>query len=97
MVKRLAALASYVLVLTLEGLAQTAPKIHELIASPQTVHRNSFDATLKPVLQIEAGDIVRLATATGNPRYFEKLGVANHGSSKLPSATAIVSGITALL
>ncbi len=64
------------LMLTLDGLAQAAPKTHQLIASPATVHRNFFDATLKPVLRIESGDIVRLETATGNPRYFEKLGVA---------------------
>src|SRR5262245_4201475 len=54
---------------------QTSTKVHELKASPQTVHRNFFDATLKPVLTVGSGDIVRLETATGNPRYFEKLGV----------------------
>jgi acetamidase/formamidase len=56
-------------------LAQTAPKVHELKASPQTVHRGFFDASLKPVLTINSGDIVKLETATGNPRYFEGLGV----------------------
>jgi acetamidase/formamidase len=55
--------------------AQRSPKTHELKASPQTVHRGFFDATLKPVLTINSGDIVRLETATGNPRYFERLGV----------------------
>ena len=40
-----------------------------------TVHRNFFDATLKPVLKINSGDTVRIETSTGNPRYFEKLGV----------------------
>src|SRR6476620_4939012 len=54
---------------------QAAPKVHELKASPSTVHRNFFDASLKPVLTIDSGDIVRLETATGNPRYFERLGV----------------------
>ena len=29
----------------------------------------------QPVLTIDSGDIVRLETATGNPRYFESLGV----------------------
>ena len=55
--------------------AQSSPKVHELKASPSTVHRGFFDASLKPVLTIDSGDIVRLETATGNPRYFEKLGV----------------------
>jgi len=54
---------------------QAAPKVHELKASPSTVHRGFFDASLKPVLTIDSGDIVRLETATGNPRYFEKLGI----------------------
>src|ERR1700692_792599 len=39
------------------------------------VPRGFFDASLKPVLTIDTGDIVRLWTATGNPRYFESLGV----------------------
>ena len=55
--------------------AQAAEKTHELHASPTTVHRGFFDATLKPVLTIDSGDIVKLWTATGNPRYFESLGV----------------------
>jgi len=61
-------------------MAATSPalaeqKIHELRASPTTVHRGFFDASLKPVLTIDSGDIVRLWTTTGNPRYFESLGV----------------------
>jgi len=56
------------------SLAQRA-KVHLLKASPQTVHRGFFDASLKPVLTIDSGDVVRLETATGNPRYFERLGV----------------------
>jgi acetamidase/formamidase len=55
--------------------AQRSPRVHELKATPQTVHRGFFDASLKPVLTIDSGDIVRLETATGNPRYFERLGV----------------------
>ena len=54
--------------------AQAEEKIHELKASPTTVHRGFFDASLKPVLTIDSGDIVRLWTTTGNPRYFENLG-----------------------
>src|SRR5580704_6057828 len=55
--------------------AQSEEKIHELRASPTTVHRGFFDASLKPVLTIDSGDIVRVSTTTGNPRYFESLGV----------------------
>jgi acetamidase/formamidase len=55
--------------------ARGEEKIHELKASPTTVHRGFFDASLKPVLTIDSGDIVRLTTTTGNPRYFEALGV----------------------
>jgi acetamidase/formamidase len=55
--------------------AHSADQIHELKPSAATVHRGFFDAALKPVLTIDTGDIVRLWTATGNPRYFESLGV----------------------
>ena len=49
--------------------------VHELNASPATTHIFFFDASLDPVLRIESGDVVRLETATGNPRWFENLGV----------------------
>src|ERR1700730_17164680 len=55
--------------------AQGADQVFELKPSASTVHRCFFDASLKPVLTIDTGDIVRLWTATGNPRYFESLGV----------------------
>src|SRR5262249_10954870 len=55
--------------------AQTSPKIHELKATVATTHRQIFDASLKPVLTIDSGDIVRLETASGNPRWYENLGV----------------------
>ena len=55
--------------------AQCEEKTHELRASPSTVHTSFFDASLKPVLTINSGDIVRLWTTTGNPKYFESLGV----------------------
>ncbi len=55
--------------------AQCADRIFELKPSAATVHRGFFDASLKPVLTIDSGDTVRLWTATGNPRYFESLGV----------------------
>ena len=60
--------------------AQAEEKIHELRASPTTVHRSFFDASLKPVLTIDSGDIVRLWTTPGNPRYFENLGVPKEKS-----------------
>ena len=62
--------------------AQSAPKTFDLKASPPTVHRGFFDASLKPVLTIDSGDIVRLETVSGNPRWFEKLGVPK---DKIPS------------
>jgi acetamidase/formamidase len=51
------------------------PRTHELKASASTVHRGFFDASLKPVLTIASADIVRLETASGNPKWFENLGV----------------------
>ena len=35
-------------------------KVHELKASPTTVHRGFFDASLNPVLTIDSGDVVQL-------------------------------------
>jgi acetamidase/formamidase len=57
------------------AMAQGSPKVHDLKAAPDTVHRGFFDASLKPVLTIDSGDMVRLWTASGNPRYYENLGV----------------------
>jgi acetamidase/formamidase len=74
-VRRVVAIVACVLIVPACARPQTAPKVHELKASPQTVHRNFFDASLKPVLTVDSGDIVKLETATGNPRYFERLGV----------------------
>src|SRR2546425_8913835 len=71
--------------------AQGSPKIHELKASPATVHRGFFDASLRPVLTIDSGDIVRLETATGNPRWYEKLGVPK---DKIPAELyAVFEGV----
>ena len=71
--------------------AQNAPKTHDLRASPSTVHRGFFDATLKPVLTIDSGDIVRLETASGNPRFFESIGVPKE---KIPAELyAVFEGV----
>jgi acetamidase/formamidase len=54
---------------------QPPPRVHELNASPSTTHIFFFDAALEPVLRVDSGDVVRLDTATGNPRWFENAGV----------------------
>src|SRR4029450_10479346 len=70
---------------------QSSPKGHEREPSQATVHRGFFDASLKPVLTIDSGDVVRLETATGNPRYFEKLGVPKE---KIPAELyAVYEGV----
>jgi acetamidase/formamidase len=61
---------------------QGAEQIHELKPTATTVHRGFFDASLKPQLTINSGDIVRVWTATGNPKYFEALGVSK---DKIPA------------
>jgi hypothetical protein len=68
--------------------AQNQGKVHELRPSPSTVHRGFYDATLKPVLTIDSGDTVKLWTATGNPRYFERLGVPK---DKIPRSYSLRS------
>ena len=73
------------------SIAQNAPRTHDLKASPTTVHRGFFDATLKPVLTIDSGDIVRLETASGNPRFFESIGVPK---DKIPAELyAVFEGV----
>ncbi len=49
--------------------------VHEIKASPSTTHISFFDASLEPFLRIVSCDVVRLETATGNPRWFENAGV----------------------
>jgi acetamidase/formamidase len=55
--------------------ALSEPRRHVLEPGPKTVHIGFFDAALEPVLRIDSGDIVSLKTASGNPRYYEALGV----------------------
>jgi len=87
--RKVVTLIACVLVFTGGVWAQTSPKVHQLKATTQTVHRGFFDASLKPVLTINSGDIVKLETATGNPRYFERLGVPK---DRLSVKDGIVSG-----
>ena len=68
-------IAPLALLLTLGVQATAHATIYEVKATPATVHRGFFDASLKPILTVDSGDTIRLETATGNPRYFEKLGV----------------------
>jgi acetamidase/formamidase len=76
---------------TLVATTQAAPQTHELKASPTTVHRSFFDASIPPVLTIDSGDIVKLETASGNPRYFEALGVPKE---KIPAELyAVFEGV----
>jgi acetamidase/formamidase len=73
--RRATLLLASVLTLSVRAGAQGGGITHELRSSPTTVHRGYYDATLKPVLTINSGDKVRVWTTTGNPRYFENLGV----------------------
>ncbi len=52
-----------------------AQKVHEILPVPENIHYGYFDASVKPALTIDSGDIVKLRTATGNPKYYEELGV----------------------
>jgi acetamidase/formamidase len=63
------------LAITASAAAQTAPKTHELKATPSTTFYRFLDAATPPILTINSGDIVKLETATGTPGYFERLGV----------------------
>jgi acetamidase/formamidase len=75
MKRKMFAICSSLLALGAAAHAQDRGKVHELHPTPATVHRGFYDASLKPVLTIASGDTVKLWTATGNPRYFESLGV----------------------
>ena len=61
--------------IALFGTAAAAETIHELRPTPATVVYGYYDAKQKPALTIDSGDVVRIWTATGNPRYFESIGV----------------------
>ena len=73
------------------SLLAAQPKVHVLEPGPKTVHVSFFDASLPPVLEVDSGDIVRLKTASGNPRYYEGLGVPKE---RIPSELyAIYEGV----
>ena len=61
--------------LAIAARGQNTGKVYELKSSPATVSYGFYDASIKPVLTINSGDRVRLWTTTGNPKYFEDLGV----------------------
>jgi acetamidase/formamidase len=44
--------------------APCAARVHELPATPATVHWGYFDQALEPVLSVESGDLVRIETLT---------------------------------
>ena len=72
---RISTLSLFVFLMGTRAAAQNPAAVYDLKATPSNVHRGFFDASLKPVLKIDSGSVVRLETSTGNPRYFEKLGV----------------------
>jgi len=79
------------LVLGLASVGVGEPRVHVLEPSPKTVHISFFDASLPPVLRVASGDVVRLKTASGNPRYYESLGVPRE---RIPSELyAVYEGV----
>jgi acetamidase/formamidase len=82
-------ISAFILAAPLES--QTLGTTHELKPSPTTVQYGFYDATLKPVLTIDSGDIVRLWTTTGHPRWFERIGVPK---DKIPAELyAVFAGV----
>jgi len=55
--------------------AQAPAKTHEIKATPSTTFYRFLEATTHAVVTIDSGDIVRLETATGTPKFFEQHGV----------------------
>jgi acetamidase/formamidase len=64
-----------VFLFTLAATTVNAQKIHEIHPTPANLQYGFFDASVKPPLVIDSGDIVKLWTATGHPAYFQELGV----------------------
>lgn len=57
------------------SVAAQSPRTYDLKATPATTFYRFLDAATRPVLTINSGDIVKLETATGTPKYFERIGV----------------------
>ena len=55
--------------------AQSPAKTYDIKATPRTTFYRFLDAATPPVITIKSGDIVRLETATGTPKFFEQHGV----------------------
>src|SRR6516225_3873810 len=75
MKRMMGSLIGFLLMVSACTSASPAEKTLEIKATANTVHQNFFDASLKPVMTVNSGDIVRVETATGNPTYFERHGV----------------------
>jgi len=65
-------------------------RTHRLDAAPETVHWGFFDAALKPVLTVEAGDIVTVSTVSGPPAAMPKPGSGMTVPEALPAIHAKV-------
>jgi acetamidase/formamidase len=64
---------------------------HRLDAAPDTVHWGFFDASLKPLVTVDPGDIVVISTVSGGP---ESLPRADSGLTVPDALRAIHAGLT---
>jgi len=73
--------------------AQSAPRVHELKATPETVAWGYYHAAAKPVLRIASGDIISVETLlTNTPTGLERAGLP--ASSVQQSLRDIVARVT---
>ncbi len=49
--------------------------LHQLKASPQTVHWGYYDWRLKPVLKVQSGDTIEIESVSGEPAILERHGL----------------------
>jgi acetamidase/formamidase len=63
---------------------------HRLNAGPETVHWGFFDASLKPLITVEPGDIVVISTVSGTPGGLPKPGSGLTVAAALPAIHASV-------
>lgn len=66
-------------------------KRHSLAPSPETVHWGYFDAALKPVLEIDPGDVVTVGSVSGAPGETPEAGA---GLTVRPALTAIHAAVS---